>query len=75
MSDCTLSGNIAFVYGGGGLDNSGTANLTDCTLQRQQRPLRRRRANYGTAYLTDCTISGNYADGGGGIDNPGGTTT
>ncbi len=70
MTDCTVGGNSAGA--GGGVDNSGTATLTDCAFT----------GNYaggvfngGTATLTDCTVIGNYSGGfGGGMSNDGKAT-
>ena len=75
LTGCTLSGNITSFYGGGGLDNSGSAYLTDCTLSSSYARYGGGLQNSGAAYLTNCTISGNYAYSGGGIDNAGGTIT
>ena len=67
LTDCTVSGNSAADFNGGGLFNDGTATLTDCTVSgnyrqwhRGRRP-RRWPVNGGTATLTNCTVSGNSA--------------
>ena len=78
LTGCTLSGNSApasYLYYhsfgglGGGVFNSGTANLilTDCTVSGNSSGGGAREggggglANYGTATLTGCTLSKNYA--------------
>ena len=43
LSGLTITGGSAAGTAGGGLENLGTATLTDCTDQRQLRRLRRRR--------------------------------
>ena len=49
--------------GGGGVSNSGTANLTDCTLSGNSTGSDGGGVyNRGTADLTDCTVSGNSAE-------------
>ena len=64
LSDCTISGNAAFL--GGGLYNAatGTANLTDCTISGNTRVGSGGGVfNVGTASLIACTISGNSTPG------------
>ncbi len=64
LSDCTISGNSAFI--GGGLYNAatGTANLTDCTISGNTGVGSGGGVfNLGTASLTACTISGNSTPG------------
>src|SRR5208337_981861 len=61
---------------GGGLDNLGTATLTNCTVSGNSAAnsgggLR----NLGTATLTNCTVSGNSGSLGGGLYNSSGTAT
>jgi parallel beta-helix repeat protein len=72
ISGLTITGGSA--RSGGGLFNSGTANLTDCTVSGN--------TVFGdggglynsvsaTLTLTGCTVSGNSAKDGGGLDNKG----
>jgi parallel beta-helix repeat protein len=77
MSGMAITGGMSSF--GGGVQNNGTATLTDCTVSGNTAT-----GNGGgignfsnaTATLTDCTVTGNSAPfGGGGIDNSGGTVT
>ncbi len=65
MTGCTVSGNSA--GSGGGVQNSGTANLNDCTFTGNYAG---GVSNYGTANLNNCVVSGNTASFGG-VDNSG----
>ncbi len=72
LSGMTITGGSADL--GGGLDNLGTATLTDVTVsgntaQNSGGGL----YNIGTATLTlnECTVSGNSSGGGGGLENLG----
>ncbi len=73
ISGLTISGGSAGWGGGGGVYNSGTTNLTDCTLNGNYGFLSSGGLeNSGTANLTDCTLSGNStASGWGGLENSG----
>ncbi|MFI5454074.1 MAG: choice-of-anchor Q domain-containing protein [Isosphaerales bacterium] len=76
ISGITIMGGTETTSGGGGLNNKGTATLTNCTISGSitSGPAGGL-ANYGTATLTDCTISGNSAQGdGGGLGNWGTAT-
>ena len=88
LTDCTVSGNSAGLFGkGGGLFNQGTAMLYSCTVSGNSTKggvvggLYNRgngggMYNQGTATLTDCTVSGNTASNGfgGGLFNYGTAT-
>ena len=74
LSGLTITGGNNGDYGGG-VDNAGTATLTDCTISGNAGG---GLDSSGTATLTGCTISGNpqgavYS--GGGVANFGGTMT
>ena len=74
VSGLTISGG-AMSYGGG-LYNSGTVMLSDCTVSDNSAAFDGGGLfnNRGTMTLTDCTISGNSASNdGGGLFNHGGT--
>ena len=75
LTNCTVSGNTA-PFWGGGIDNEGTATITDCTVAANSAGYGGGIYNEGTATLTNCTISGNSATttNGGGIDNEGTVT-
>jgi len=61
-------------YGGGGIYNGGTVNVTDSTLSGNSAPYDGGGIyNGGTVNVTDSTLSGNSAGYGGGIYNPYGT--
>ena len=54
---------------GGGIDNSGTVTLTDCTLSGNSAAIAGGiNAFSGRVTLTNCTVSNNSAQTGGGID-------
>ncbi len=75
LTGCTISDNTATgpYSEGGGLDNSGTANLRDCTISGNSAlsgaglSMGETGSSSTVANLTDCTVSGNTAsnDGGG----------
>jgi parallel beta-helix repeat protein len=74
LTDCTINGNSAIGGGavqtsGGGVDISGTANLSNCTLSDNMVSTSGGGIVIsGSANVTGCTISGNSAqDGGGGL--------
>ena len=78
LTYCTLSGNsTASEQGqpfglGGGLDNNGTATLTDSTVSGNSAYIRGGGIdNGGSLSLTNCTVSGNSALVGGGLEIPG----
>jgi fibronectin-binding autotransporter adhesin len=79
FSGPTISnGSASEASSGGGLDNQGTATLTDCTIEGNVAGNGGGLYNDGTLNLTDCTISGNAttfsgvpAGPGGGVDNHG----
>ena len=74
LSGLTITGGNNGDYGGG-VDNAGTATLTDCTISGNAGG---GLDSSGTATLTGCTISGNPAGAvysGGGVVNFGGTMT
>jgi len=57
---------------GGGLDNAGTATLTECTISGNSGFAGGGLYNAGTTTLTECTVSGNSGAGsGGGLFNLG----
>ena len=60
LTDCTISGNSAFL--GGGVYSGGTATMTDCTISGNS-VVYNGAGVYtgGTATMTGCTISGNSA--------------
>jgi hypothetical protein len=64
---------------GGGIQNNGTATLTDCTISGNTAYSGGGISNYdATATLTDCTVSDNHATGvggGGGVNDSGGAVT
>jgi uncharacterized repeat protein (TIGR01451 family) len=67
---------VSGVYGGGGMENAGTANLTDVTVSANATSFQAAQGgggieNDGTMTLTASTVSGNRDDGGlgGGISN------
>jgi Bacterial Ig-like domain (group 3) len=66
--------NEQFYFIGGGINNSGTLTLTDCTVTGDPSGVSGEGGgiyNHGTLTLTNSTVSGNYAGYGGGIDNYG----
>ncbi len=66
LSGLTITGGSALA--GGGLENSGTITLTDCTISgNSASSFGGGLWDAGTATLTDCTISGNSANFGGGV--------
>ena len=85
LTGCTLSDNYAPSYNGyynglsgfgGGVLNSGTANLTltGCTVSGNSAVGSGggvSNSGYATLTLTDCALSGNSAYSGGGVDNGG----
>ena len=80
VSGCTISGNSAGLRGSG-LDNVGTATLTDCTISGNSVSgfgsisAAGGLSNGGTATITGCTVSGNSCSNeSGGLYN-GGTAT
>jgi hypothetical protein len=81
LTNCTLAGNSAGDEGGGGIGNQGMMTLTNCTLAGNTASCDGGGIdNQGMMTLTSCTLAGNDAgppyfqpDGGGGIDNRGGT--
>ncbi|WP_146348518.1 beta strand repeat-containing protein [Phaeobacter marinintestinus] len=76
LTSSTISANYADIVGGG-ISNEGSATLTICTLNGNSADLYGGGFSNllgGTVTLTNSTISGNNADGGGGILN-GGTAT
>jgi Ca2+-binding RTX toxin-like protein len=56
---------------GGGLDNSGSLTLTNCTLSGNSAVFGGGLINSATALLSDCLLSGNSAIAGGGLYNLG----
>jgi hypothetical protein len=77
MNRCVISGNQIDVQGGGGLENEGAANLTNCTVtgntsKRNTDPLIPSGAGGGLSNvggvmkLVNCTVTGNTAEGTGG---------
>jgi len=76
ISGTTISGGNATSYRGyhgGGVNNSGSLALTDCTVSGNTGEFGGGLDNTGTATLTNCTVSGNTANEGGGVDNIYGT--
>ncbi len=73
LSGLTITGGGS-VRSGGGLYNSGTTTLTDCTISGNSAESGGGLDNQGATTLTDCTISGNSADSGGGLGIQGATT-
>jgi predicted outer membrane repeat protein len=72
MTDCTISDNTSEIgYGGGIYINSGTPNMTNCTVSGNSADWRGGGiySSSGTLNMTNCTVSGNTADNGGGIFN------
>jgi fibronectin-binding autotransporter adhesin len=62
----------SFDPGGGGLDNEGTATLTDCTISGNTSGKGGGLRNHGTLMMIDCTVSGNTCTwNGGGLYNYG----
>jgi parallel beta-helix repeat protein len=51
--------------GGGGMQNRGTVNLTNCTFSENVAPWGGALENWGTATLTSCTFTGNQVEHGG----------
>ena len=76
ISDLTLTGGT-LSGNGGGLNNSGSLILTDCTISGDNANSGRGGGLYstGTVSLTGCTISGDNAELGGGLNNHKGTMT
>ena len=75
LSGLTLTGGGSARFGGG-LYNSGTVALTDCTVSGNTGGNGGGLFDKGTATLVDCTFNGNSAAYGGGLYNyPGGTVT
>lgn len=68
-----LTGGVG--YGGGGVENNGTVDLTDCTIKGNAANLGGGVYNTGTTVFTDCAITDNQSTMGGGINNNGGTVT
>ena len=69
-----LTGGLA--YGGGGVENNGTVDLTACTIKGNAANLGGGVYNTGAATFTACAITDNQSGGlGGGINNNGGTVT
>ncbi len=58
-------------YSGGGVFNSGTVTLTNCTLSGDSARIGGGVFNSGKATLTNCTLSGDSASAGGGLQNDG----
>jgi hypothetical protein len=75
LSGLTVTGGSG--SNGGGLDNDGTATLTQCTLSGNSATVDGGAIyNVGNLTLTDCTLSGNSAQhDGGAVDNVGGTAS
>jgi hypothetical protein len=61
FSGLTLTGGSAPTGGGGGVENLGTATLTDCTIRGNSAFTGGGVENLGKATLAGCTISGNSA--------------
>jgi CSLREA domain-containing protein len=63
---------------GGGLHNSGSLTMTDCTVSGNSAPIAGGVYNSGSLTMTDCTVSGNTVvnsfGGGGGLFNSGALT-
>lgn len=77
LNDVTISGGaLSFVSTGGGISNSGTVRVSNCTLSDNRANGGGGISNYsgGTMTVSNCTLSGNSAEQGGGIYN-GGTMT
>jgi hypothetical protein len=75
VSGLTIAGGNAQLYGGG-IENSGTLTLTDCTISGNSAGLGGAIYNRGSLKLTDSTVSENLAGGyGGGITTNGGSMT
>ncbi len=69
-----LTGGAA--YAGGGIENNGTVDLTDCTIKGNAANSGGGVSNTGAAAFTGCDITDNTTSGfGGGISNNGGTVT
>jgi hypothetical protein len=69
FSGLTIASGNAYDANGGGLDNLGTARLTNCTVSGSSAGGNGGGMyNLGTATLTNCIISGNSAINNGGID-------
>ncbi len=63
-------------YAGGGIHNSGTLSLTNCTVRESRGVLGGGIFNHaGVLSLTGCTVHANVADSGGGLHNSEGTLT
>ena len=79
ISGLKITGGSSGNDSGGGLQNKGTLNLTDCTVSGNTAGSGGGGlANYGTVTLTDCTVSGNSTSRpfvfGGGLWNTGTAT-
>ncbi len=76
ISSLTITGGSGGNDSGGGLENKGTLNLTDCTVSGNSAGSGGGgMANYGTATLANCSVSGNSTSRpylfGGGFQNTG----
>ncbi len=72
LTACVITNNDALVDGGG-IYNSGTLHLTDCTIANNTASSGGGIFNEGTLYMDRCCVSGNSAQyGGGGIFNSNG---
>jgi len=83
MNGCTISGNQLNTQGGAGLQNQGTAILTNCTVSGNTAKSTPNQSGNGggvrnlggTLTLISCTVTGNTADpAGGGIESTNGGT-
>jgi hypothetical protein len=71
LSGLTITDCHVVLYGGGGLFNQGTVNLTNVTVSDNNALHGAGIDNVGTANLANVTISGNHTHSGGGLDNQG----
>ena len=74
MSGSTFTSNSAIDGVGGGLDNGGTATVSDSTFTRNSASGGGGLDNGGTATVSDSSFNGNSAEFGGGIENFGTAT-
>ena len=79
LDQCAISGtpHSYYIAGAGALSNSGTVDLTDCTISGNSANVVGGGFlnNQGAATLTNCTISGNLAGSSAGLELFGGTNT